>query len=349
MKTLSLLFLLVMLSLVLKAQHNGDKPSTNIEMKGVTVERSPARQITEKPGNPGPKDPQPNNTLKGVSNPPAIPVVPKAPVGASEITISWIKQMQIHLKATTRIKALIMANPMLDVLTGNPVELALSISLMVTNGDLEEIPQTFKQLDDITKAALEKDAMGAKLEIEREIHEKSEKGENTDQLKKEEQFWEKIEKSAFNTIINKPNISSTSIAYTSGKCIGEIKSDVFDEISKSFGIKFFLSAHIENGMSKDLKLYAELKYSQDSIFSTKDEVLPQHRYFISKRVISTMPHFSYTSDSGNYIFIPFSDLKLVGGSKTFFKGRITIYCYNDLIGKTDWKDFTYIPPFLFGN
>ncbi len=135
----------------------------------------------EKPGNPRPKDidRQPSASSASPSQPNVI-AVPAPPTDAFKITLSWIKQMQNHLKTNKAIKTLIGANPIVSLLTGNPIELASAISLMIYNGDVEGLPATFKGLDDNTRRQLEDDATGAELELEREIHEKAEKKEPTE-------------------------------------------------------------------------------------------------------------------------------------------------------------------------
>ncbi len=356
MKTVAFLLSMCLLSNSLFSQENDHEREVHswVDKNGghvVEVKEKPDKPDRgDKPGNPGAKDnPREIASANSKSSPTTtVNDVPKAPAKASEITMSWIKQMQNHIKANKGIKAAIHSNLLLSIMSDNPQEVIAAILLIMKNGDLEQIPPAFKDLDAILQTQLQNDATGAILELDREIHDLVEKGQNADQLKKEVQFFQKFAQSLYSSATVKPDISTTGLANVSGKATASILPDVHDAETNSQGIKFFAAAYINNGMYNEIKIWAELKYSNDSLFYDNEEALPQYRFIKDKSLECPSQVFHFSAASNDYIFIPFTNLELNKGYKTYFKGRITVYCNNHLIGQSDWENFTYVHHARFG-
>jgi hypothetical protein len=342
---MSFRLLLAAVNLLLHVAIFAQGKEVTIEFKeGIEInvpERPSPPERTEKPGNPGGGSAQSRDQVHPTPSPTPTPNAPTPPVAVSPITQSYLQQMKFDQNSITAIKALIGVNEVINLLTGDFREQAASIGLGIYNKDWEDAGNALKDLSELSKTMIERRTVEATLELDREIHERVSRKEDVSGLRKEIEFWDRLQRTVNKIMLVKMPLDSLTIArlIEPVRHTNEIEEDGFIKVNPEFRIDY--------SESKKFYVYVVLKYSRDSTFSNSPDNGITHYYRTSHEFKSFTKQYDSSSLT---VSIPMWSLDIESNTRYWGITTVQVSQYPDMLGESNEVNlnFRYVPDDSFG-
>jgi hypothetical protein len=298
-----------------------------------TVERSPAR---DRSGEGGRNRHDPSEYRKEIA--PTERTLPQSivplgyPDGASPSHKSSLQALRNLLMSISGIQGLLVGNPLLDLVTGNPKELAGTIGLKIYSKDYPALAPAFNQLNEIKQQEIAKLATNTKWELDREYRDAGDNYQKKETVKQEIKFWERLEYLVMNSVSAGDNkLTKFTTAFTRSSPLrtdlsfGQVQlgnQPIFNAfIVRPGEINLKYAAH------KEVRFHVMIEYSQDSTFGQADNVFGDASISTSFEEVFFVECDAddFRINSNNIIYIPYNSFAFAQGKTYYIKVKIKCY------------------------